>query len=88
MKITDMSTKYDGRVVRLDVIINTDEDVQEIVGRIAKAARGQQRNASMVGANIFTGDDGRKVWAAVRGLSVTAAADPRAVEVDEDMRPR
>lgn len=83
----DMSCQYDGRVVVLEVYINTDEDINAILARVVKAAKGPRLCASVVTVGINTGDVGRELWAELAKASAAAVVDPRAVNVDLDMNP-
>lgn len=80
----DMTLKYDGRVLRFEVFVNTAEDASEVLMRIQKAARGQGRAAVLAMASIYTGDDGANVWKALQSMAVEAAANPKSIAVDED----
>ena len=83
----DFTLRYDGRVLRLDIFVNTDEDPNEVLMRVQKAARGQQRNAVVAAASIYSGKQGQEVWAGVQGLVKQVAQNPKSENVDEDGKP-
>lgn len=85
--INDMTCKYDGRVLKLDVYVNSNEDLNEVVARVSKAARGQVRNAVLTMASEYTGEDGKQLWAALQKVSADMGKNPKAVPVDEDLKP-
>jgi hypothetical protein len=83
----DMSTKYGGRTICLTVFVNSDEPIHEVLARVEKAGRGQQRNAVAAMGKAIEGAEGAKLWAELRHRAEQTAADPRAVDVDEDLEP-
>lgn len=83
----DMSCKYGGRVVRLDVFVNTNEDINDLISRVSKAARGQFRNAVLIGGSLHDGDEGAEIWSTIQRMSTNIAADARSVEVDDELKP-
>jgi folylpolyglutamate synthase/dihydropteroate synthase len=86
-EIQDMSTKYDGRVVRLEIFVNTNENIHEVTHRVKKASRGQVRNAVIVMGSLYTGENGRKIWKTIQEISVDVAKNPKAVNFDENGKP-
>lgn len=86
-EIQDMGVRFDGRVLKFDIFVNSDEDLTEVLMRLQKAARGQKRNAVMAAASLYTGDAGREIWAAIQKTSAEVAANPKAKAVDEDGKP-
>jgi hypothetical protein len=62
--LQDFSIKYGGRALGFTVIVNTDEDPAEVAQRLSKAARGQQKNATVVGAYVVTPEELKNIFAA------------------------
>lgn len=85
--IQDMGLRHDGRVLVFTVVVNTHEDVAEVMMRVQKAARGQHRAAVMCSAALHTGENGKQVWQATQQLAKEIAANPKSVEVDDEGKP-
>jgi len=82
----DFQMKYP-TVLRFDVYVNTNEDIHEVLARIQKAARGQCRAAVIAAGSLYAGTEAQQVWESLQRLVVTTAANPKAIDVDEDLKP-
>lgn len=76
-KVQDMQCRYGGRVMHVQVFVNTDEDHNEVLRRIVAAGRGRHRAALLSQLSLYDGDSGRKIWKALQGVSSEMAADPK-----------
>lgn len=86
--LMDMSCKYGGRVVKVELYINTDEELNAILARVVEAAKGPKQAATFAGFTLLTDVDGRGAWALIQNASKAIAADPRAKPVGPDGKPR
>jgi hypothetical protein len=68
--IHDMEPRFGGRVVRVDVFINTDRDAEEILRKIRHVARGPRADAILMTCAVY--EDGA-AWAAVQEMAREAA---------------
>ena len=82
--INDMSLKHDGRVLRFEIFVNSDEDAKEVLIRLQRAGRGQQRNAVLAVCSVYTSEEGAKIWAELQKFSTKMAQNPKSVAVDAD----
>lgn len=85
-EIQDMSLRYGGRVIRIEVYVNTDADVNKIASKIARSARGLRQDAVVVTVSVHDGEQGKALWESLQELAKEVAADPRSVEVDGEWR--
>lgn len=75
-EIQDMSLRYNGRVVKLEIYVNSDEDPNTIATRCLRASRGVKRNAATCMVGVLEGDTGREAWSVLQQMSTMVAADP------------
>lgn len=85
--LMDMSCKHDGRVVKVEMYINTDEDLNALLARLSTAARGPSQAAVFSGYTVLTDADGRAAWKLIQDASSAIAADPRTKAVGADGKP-
>ena len=64
----DMSAKYDGRVIKVEIYVNTDEEHYALLKRIRRAARGDRLNATLMALSVYEGEEGKKVWDVIQKL--------------------
>ena len=74
----DFSLKYDGKVLILHVVINTDQDPHRLMDLVKRLVRGPRLDALVAWIEGYTGDDGKKVWDEIQKFVVEASADPKA----------
>jgi hypothetical protein len=74
----DFSLKYDGKVLVLHIVMNTDQDPNRLMDRIKRLARGPRLDALVAWIEGYDGDAGRQVWDEVQKIAVQAHADPKA----------
>ena len=63
VNIGDPSLRYDGRTLKIDVLVNTDEPVEVVVARIQTAARGPKQCMALIGGGEVDTDTAKKTWA-------------------------
>ncbi len=63
VNIGDASVRYNGRTLKIDVLINTDEPVEDVVARIQSAARGPKQCMALLGGGEVDADTAKKIWA-------------------------
>ncbi len=75
--VHDMAPRFGGRMVRVEVFINTDRDAEEIARRIHRVAQGSRVDAVLMTYSVY--EDGA-AWAAVQAVAREAAGgrDPGA----------
>ena len=76
-KLGSTDVRYNGRTVRLDVFINTDDSLEEVAERVKRAAQGPKFNMVIVGAGFVEDKD-------VIGKLWTSVADAVKKQVDSD----
>lgn len=74
----DMSLKYDGRVVKVEIYLNTDQEVEKLLKNLKRAARGPRLDAMVAMISQYSGEDGEKVWKILQEATVKANANPNA----------
>lgn len=87
-EVQDMALRYGGRVVRIEVYVNTDADVSAIASKITRTARGIRQDAALAMVSVHDGARGEKLWSEVQDLTKQVAADPAAETVDAFWRPK
>ena len=72
----DFAARYGGRIVALEVYVNSDEDAHKLAKRVQRAARGMSLNAVICLAKIYEGPDALEVWNKIAEVAGRAAANP------------
>lgn len=57
-----LEARFGGRTIKLEVWINTDEDLQTVATRISQAAGGPGKRMAVVQGDLLTPADGVKAW--------------------------
>lgn len=73
----DFSLKYDGQVLVIHLVMNTDQDPHRLMDRIKRLARGPRLDAIVAWVEGYSGEDGAKVWKEIQKTVVEVSADPR-----------
>jgi len=68
MEKQDMTMKYGGRVVKVELYVNSEEEHYHLLKRIKRAARGERMNAALILLSVYEGEEGQKVWKVIQGL--------------------
>lgn len=66
----DWSVKYGGRGFRFIVVVNTDEDLRTLLGRIENAAKGEKFNATSVFATNVEPEEMKNIMEMMANLEV------------------
>ena len=85
--VQDMSLKYDGRVLVITAVVNTETDPYDIQKRLNRALRGGRLDAVMVKIEGYSGEAGAVAWRAAQAVTTKVAAHPQAQSTDEPFRP-
>jgi len=83
----DMSLKYDGRVLVVTAVVNTETDPYDIQKRVNRALRGDRLDAVIVKIEGYSGEAGAIAWRAAQTVATKVAAHPKAQSTDEPFRP-
>jgi hypothetical protein len=63
--IGDARLKYGGRTIELKIVINTDETVDEVVSRVAPAAKGPGQRMVLVSGGLVEAESAEAFWSDV-----------------------
>lgn len=83
----DFAPRYGGRVIKLEVYVNSDESTEKVGRRVRNAARGQKINAVVCTVALFEGEKGREAWALISKFVAQAATDPSLKPIDDTVQP-
>jgi hypothetical protein len=83
----DMSLKYDGRVLVVTAVVNTETDPYDIQKRVNRALRGDRLDAVIVKIEGYSGEAGAVAWRAAQTVATKVAAHPKVQSTDEPFRP-
>jgi hypothetical protein len=85
--VQDMTLKYDGRVLVVTAVVNTETDPYDIQKRVNRALRGDRLDAVIVKMEGYSGEAGAVAWKAAQAVSTKIAAHPKVQSTDEPLRP-
>lgn len=60
--IGQTGVQFNGRTLKVEVIINTDESLENVVSRIIPAAKGPHSRMVIVTGGVVPEDDAKGVW--------------------------
>lgn len=78
----DSVLQYGSRIFVFHMFMNTEEDPYHIHKTILRIARGPRLDACVVWAEIYEGENGRKVWSVVQKATVATLSQPNASPFD------
>lgn len=84
--IQDMTLKYDGRVLVVTAVVNTETDPYEIKKRLNRVLRGDRLDAVLVKIEGYSGKAGETAWKAAQAVTAKIAAHPKVQSTDEPFR--
>lgn len=87
MNAQDMTLKYDGRVLVVTAVVNTETSPYDIQKRVNRALRGDRLDAVLVKIEGYSGEAGAVAWKAAQAVSTKIAAHPKAQSTDEPIKP-
>lgn len=85
--VQDMSLKYDGRVLVVTAVVNTETPPYDIQKRVNRALRGDRLDAVIVKIEGYSGEAGAVAWRAAQTVATKIAAHPKVQSTDEPLRP-
>jgi len=71
--VGELEVKYDGRCLKFEVIINTDEPDFALAERLQKAASGPGQRMALVMGGVLEPEDAKTVWDKVLPMMKNAA---------------
>lgn len=74
--VQDMSLKYGGRVLRIEIFLNTNQEAIDIIRRIKDKARGKNLDAAVVIVREYKGEQAKELWETLVDASVEATTKP------------
>ena len=83
----DMSLKYDGRVLVVTAVVNTETAPYDIQKRVNRALRGDRLDAVIVKIEGYSGEAGAVAWRAAQAVATKVAEHPKAQSTDEPFKP-
>ncbi len=83
----DMTLKYDGRVIVVTAVVNTEADPYDLQKRVNRALRGDRLDAVIVKIEGYSGEAGVVAWKAAQMVATKIAAHPKVQSTDEVLRP-
>lgn len=60
--VGDASLRYDGRTLKIDILINTNEPIEQVIARIQPAARGPQQCMALLSGGEVDVDTAKETW--------------------------
>lgn len=85
--VQDMTLKYDGRVLVVTAVVNTETDPYDIRKSVNRALRGDRLDAVLVKIEGYSGEAGAVAWKAAQAVVTQIAAHPKAQSTNEPIRP-
>lgn len=58
-----LEARYGSRTIKLEVLVNTDEDLQTVATRVSQAVGGPGRRMAVVQGDVLEPEDGVRTWA-------------------------
>lgn len=84
--VQDMTLKYDGRVLVVTAVVNTDADPYDIKKRVNRALRGDRLDAVLAKIEGYSGAAGEVAWRAAQAVLTKIAAHPKVQSSEEPLR--
>jgi hypothetical protein len=81
-----MSLKYDGRVLVVTAVVNTETPPYDIQKRVNRALRGDRLDAVIVKIEGYSGEAGAIAWKAAQTVATKIAAHPSVQSTDEPFK--
>lgn len=75
-KPQDLELKYNGRVLVVTLVINTEQDAEKMMKNIFRIARGPRLDAVLVQIEGYSGENGKDIWDQVQKEAVEIIANP------------
>jgi hypothetical protein len=85
--VHDMTLKYDGRVLVVTAVVNTEADPYDIRKRVNRALRGERLDAVLVKIEGYSGEAGAVAWRAAQAVTTKVAAHPSVQGTDDPLVP-
>ena len=76
-QVQDFELKYEGNVVIVHLVINTDQDLQKLSKNLQRIAKGPRLDAYVCWGEQYIGEEGAKVWKEIQKFVTKVAADPK-----------
>lgn len=83
IKGEDMGLRYDNRVVKIELWVNTDAPAKEILSKIEAAARGPRRDAVFGAVTVSKGEEGKNVWESLQAMAECMPENPLVLKPDK-----
>lgn len=60
--VQDMGLRYDNRILKIEILVNTDSDHHKIAKALYSRARGPRLDAAVISISVYDGEDGKEIW--------------------------